>query len=918
MGSIKAAALTALWAATGLNQQYLGCFTVTQEPFQFNPQNPIAQPAAGQPQVGDPSRSYIHWDQGDLVNITITPAYCTEVCRAHGFQYTAMYDEGCRCGSNLNRLTSTTPDGTEDACNTVPCKGDRRDYCGTRTGARIYRDPSYKQASTIADRVLNYGVMGCFYKPNLPSGAAEQTSTNVVSPALCLAFCGNGAYPLAYMARNGDGTIACNCGSDFGVESHEALDAQSGVCGKSCTTGANSGCLGQDCCGDAGAQVYPVYANPDFMGCNIPRIPGKATVTDRDHPTPAGNAYTCFPTPASILNRARYTATVANRPTIERRVSFVATATVDAVKYVNYGCYPNADEVTPLVGAATIMPAAIPTVNVDTCVAACKGQNKEWAGLKGSFSGGAAKCVCGSGIDNAKLGTIDSMQSCNSPCDGVDNTQNCGPERGILAYAVSVSATTGTWYNNWFTTYSFTSTYSCTDTAATAGATTSSSVPATTTSSTDPMNTGGTTGGTGGTTGGTGGTTGGSGPNTTGGSGPNTTGGSDPNTTGGSGPNTTGGSGPNTTGGSGPNTVSGSGPNTVSGSGPNTTGGSGPNTTGGNGPSGSMTGPSGSMPTGPSGSMTGPNGSMTGPSGSMSTGGSDSGNPTGGSMTGPGGSMSTGPSGSMTGPSGSMSTGGGNVVALEAHLPPTLLTCPVLPTSPLGSVILGVIPGFVNSTNQKRDLSELYRRQSLGGFVGGAGPINPASCSDATPFNLTQGRLTSGGQAVATDPGVPFMAIRVTPGGSISTTFTVVNGILAWYNPAFFGGQAGFCQVASGQVFATFGAPGTGPAGCGTVSVVVYRATQCQNGAIISATPTTLAGPTATGGGDGGSGSGSGSGSGAGGNGNGNGNGGSGPSGGVPSSSGIYRLNQSPTGAICVTTTLAFVPGAPTFVPLRA
>ena len=227
----------------------------------------------------------------------------------------------------------------------------------------------------------------------------------------------------------------------------------------------SSGCLGQDCCGDAGAQVYPVYANPDFMGCNIPRIPGKATVTDRDHPTPAGNAYTCFPTPASILNRARYTATVANRPTIERRVSFVATATVDAVKYVNYGCYPNADEVTPLVGAATIMPAAIPTVNVDTCVAACKGQNKEWAGLKGSFSGGAAKCVCGSGIDNAKLGTIDNMQSCNSPCDGVDNTQNCGPERGILAYAVSVSATTGTWYNNWFTTYSFTSTYSCTDTA---------------------------------------------------------------------------------------------------------------------------------------------------------------------------------------------------------------------------------------------------------------------------------------------------------------------------------------------------------------------------------------------------------------------------------------------------------------------
>lgn len=37
---------------------------------------------------------------------------------------------------------------------------------------------------------------------------------------------------------NDPSSIACNCGSDFGVESHEALDAQSGVCGKSCTTGA--------------------------------------------------------------------------------------------------------------------------------------------------------------------------------------------------------------------------------------------------------------------------------------------------------------------------------------------------------------------------------------------------------------------------------------------------------------------------------------------------------------------------------------------------------------------------------------------------------------------------------------------------------------------------------------------------------
>lgn len=146
--------------------------------------------------------------------------------------------------------------------------------------------------------------------------------------------------------------------------------------------------------------------------------------------------------------------------------------------------------------------------------------------------------------------------------------------------------------------------------------------------------------------------------------------------------------------------------------------------------------------------------------------------------------------------------------------------------------------------------------------------------------------------------------MKVVPAGSISTTFTVVNGVLFWYNDAFFGGQAGFCQIASGQVYATFGAPGTGPANCNAVSIVVYQANQCQNGAPSTATPP-IGGPggpgaTATGTATGGAGN----------------NRGSPSSGGVPSSSGIFRLTESLAGGICVTTTLAFVPGAPTFVPL--
>ncbi|KAK7914854.1 hypothetical protein PG985_012557, partial [Apiospora marii] len=311
-------------------------------------------------------------------------------------------------------------------------------------------------------------------------------------------------------------------------------------------------------------------------------------------------------------------------------------------------------------------------------------------------------------------------------------------------------------------------------------------------------------------------------------------------------------------------------------------------TDGGNVPTGSAT-DGGNVPTGsatdggnvPTGSATDggnvPTGSMTGPNGSDLPGGS--------ATTGPGGAGSTGPGASATSSAG----------------------IPGVTDLPQAPILLSVIPGLVNVTNKKRDFAEMYRRQSLGGFIGGAGPVNPVSCSDATPFNLTQGRLESGGQFIATEPNVPFIEMKVVPAGSISTTFTVVNGVLFWYNAAFVGGQAGFCQVPSGQVYATFGGTGTGPAGCNTVSIVAYQASQCQNGALSTATPP-IGGP---GGPSGPAPTGTATGTGGAGN-----NGGSPSSDGTPSSSGIYRLTESPAGEICVTTTLAFVPGAPTFVPL--
>ncbi|KAK7984810.1 hypothetical protein PG988_002432 [Apiospora saccharicola] len=983
------------------------------------------------------------------------------------------------------------------------------------------------------------------------------------------------------------------------------------------------------------------------MGCNIPRIPGYASSA---LVTPGGNDYTCIATPQSILARATYTVDYANKPTVTRSASFVATATAGAAEYVNFGCYPDADQTTPLNGQEVVPAASLAgsKVSVDSCVTYCQGKSKDWVGVRGGFNGGNAACLCGT--DKLTLGNIGDMQICAGPCDGTDNTQNCGPERGILAYALSASATTGDWYSSWSTTFSFTSTYSCKETASTsssaalsttssaADSTTSSAADSTTSSAADsttssaaPASTSSTAGATStnseavsttssanadvsstssaanpdtsstaATTDSTStanadasntsstangdvsststaadasntsdagnpdtsststaaadqtSTTGGSGSESTGGpasgdasstgmqstpdstiaqttlstptngpGGDSTTGqpsstgqqggdstgpaGGEPTSSNGSGPggaSTSGGEGPATsgdassTGGQGPATSDaspsgsqgpsseGQGPATSAGA--STSGGQGPATSGGdfsspgseptspggessatpatrtstssgiasstsaapiptitlgslevkkfsalfsgevpvakgafvplviydangnpsqqsyvvellgcflvpdgqvpfsgkvadfkgneragasasscagfcagtglklsanNGgvcycgdqvefdnlssqslqscstpcpdgsgeicgggdrfqkrwlsrrantfvtiivavpannvvlyntdgvsyppvsisasisasggvASNSATGTESASATGtgnssaPTGSATDggnvPTGSATGPGASNVPSGSatDGGNVPTGSMTGsdgsviPSGSMTAGPSGTATtGPASSTgaagsgsagSTGPGASATNSAGIPGVT----DLPQTP---VLLSVIPGLVNATNQKRDFAEMYRRQALGGFIGAAGPINPASCSDATPFNLTQGRLMSGGEMIATDPNVPYIPMKVVPGGSISTTFTVVNGILFWYNAAFFGGQAAFCQIASGQVYATFGAPGTGPANCNAVSIVVYQANQCQNGALSTATPPSVA-----------------------------------------------------------------------------
>ncbi|KAI8627934.1 hypothetical protein F5Y19DRAFT_440450 [Xylariaceae sp. FL1651] len=260
-----------------------------------------------------------------------------------------------------------------------------------------------------------------------------------------------------------------------------------------------------------------------------------------------------------------------------------------------------------------------------------------------------------------------------------------------------------------------------------------------------------------------------------------------------------------------------------------------------------------------------------------------------GSSTG----MSTGsgasPSGSATGgPSGSASGGASGTATSSPS--GTASNVPGITNLPAGTlVILGVIPD-IPAAKKKRGVWNMRRQVTTGGFVGNAGPVNPDSCDQASLFGVEDGQLLAGGQDVATDPGVAYMAFKVMPSGTISTTFSIVNGVLHWYNDAFTGGEAGFCQTADGQVFITFQGDAAAPANCNSVTIVVYMATQCVDGQIVPGSGTGGSGVTSA------------------------------PSGGAtnlppPQEPYIFVEGQAPDDVPCYETTETWIPGEPTFLP---
>ncbi|KAI0397734.1 hypothetical protein F5Y17DRAFT_322437 [Xylariaceae sp. FL0594] len=444
---------------SGYKFQYLGCAPATAAPFYF-------QPTQWFPNLNaDNSMSYINYDTGgNAINITSTPYFCANTCRAHGYKYTSFFNKTCTCGSSLSYqpvsggVVTLSPNAdSDDLCNkgsdgnTYPkCGGDQRENCGSNQGARIWVDPSFPDERTLGDAasVANgYGLLGCF-QGRFPSSHNEITTTSQADGPSCLKYCADLGLPLAYMVKGPP--VTCQCGTEFAKDS-VLVTTDISQCSTQCSnpTG-NQPCSGQDCC-NTGNFVYPVYANPALMGCLTPVIPG---IGQSGAPVLELGTFSCYPTPSSIALRSPSVTVSYGTKTITASASFIATAKPATNTFVNYGCFWGQPLLTVLpLNTAAGLPAG--SVSVTACIAACDGRGATFAALYGD----TPACYCASSI-SLNLGPLADMERCNTPCPG-DPNQNCGTDGGPLVYA-KAGTPNNQWQSSWSATRSSTITYTCT------------------------------------------------------------------------------------------------------------------------------------------------------------------------------------------------------------------------------------------------------------------------------------------------------------------------------------------------------------------------------------------------------------------------------------------------------------------------
>ena len=188
--------------------QYIGC-AKTDNMFLWEPEQPNDSPTNN-----IPTNSYIKFSKFGHVFDTVTPHFCADTCRAHGFKYSSIQDGyQCRCGMSLTRGKMLTIDTTEADSNCAKaCAGDSGDKCGNGGYANVYVDPSFPDESTLTDgaaQVAGYKKLGCFRKPAfnpnegaLSGGSSAVVNFGVPSTSKCFEQCADYGYPYAAIVRD--------------------------------------------------------------------------------------------------------------------------------------------------------------------------------------------------------------------------------------------------------------------------------------------------------------------------------------------------------------------------------------------------------------------------------------------------------------------------------------------------------------------------------------------------------------------------------------------------------------------------------------------------------------------------------------------------------------------------------------------
>ena len=139
---------------------------------------------------------------------------------------------------------------------------------------------------------------------------------------------------------------------------------------------------------------------------------------------------------------------------------------------------------------------------------------------------------------------------------------------------------------------------------------------------------------------------------------------------------------------------------------------------------------------------------------------------------------------------------------------------------------------FVLRITQHSPSGRRLKRHSGGTYVSGTGTVIN-DCTTSPIYSTRNGSLTATTNgttyiySTSTGIGAAAFAPSTIP-RDFTTSFSISsNGALQWTNSAFFNGQASFCVLQNGTVYAVF-AQGAQPDGCLFIQLTLYSVSSCQ------------------------------------------------------------------------------------------